>query len=473
MLRINSLSFRLIASAAVWSILALAVGGFILANIFRGTVESDFDDRLTFELEGLVAAAQIQPDSPQDVSLENRFADPRFERIYSGWYWQIEPVSSGNLPPQTSRSLWDKVLKVHDLVTHDGMQWGYATGPDMQSLRVLVRPIALPTQYKDGEQSSQSFRFLVAGDLSDTDQDIARFDKILFWYFVALGGGLIAAVVLQVRIGLQPLRRVSEALARIREGRARQLEGTFPAEIAPLATELNGLIAHSAEVVARARTHVANLAHYLKTPLTVLANEAADGEGPLADTVSRQVTAMRRQVDHYLARARAVGALDVLGNRTEVTPVLRDLVRVLERMHAERNIAIELNAPDGLAFRGEREDLEEMSGNLIDNACKWARGRVIVSAKTTGPNRFCITVSDDGPGLPEEARERALQRGERLDESVPGSGLGLSIVRDIAKLYGGDIALGQAALGGLEAQLELPLMRQAYPAATTAFKASP
>jgi signal transduction histidine kinase len=188
--------------------------------------------------------------------------------------------------------------------------------------------------------------------------------------------GLIAAMLIQVRVGLMPLRAVSEALARIREGRARRLEGEFPSEIAPLATELNSLISHSSEVVGRARSHVANLAHFLKTPLTVLANEAASAPGPLAETVARQVTVMRRQVDHYLARARAAGALDVLGSRTEVPPVLNDLARVLKRMHAEKELTIEVNAPSALAFRGEREDLEEMAGNLIDNACKWAHRNI-------------------------------------------------------------------------------------------------
>src|SRR5262249_39693366 len=228
----------------------------------------------------------------------------------------------------------------------------------------------------DGTQSTQTFLFLVAGDLAETEGDIASFNQTLFWAFAAFSLGLVAALVIQVRVGLQPLNRVSEALHRIREGQSRKLEGQFPAEIEPLANELNGLIAHSAEVVGRARAHVANLAHFLKTPLTVLANEAAASEGPLAETVTRQVTTMRRQVDHYLARARAAGALDVLGSRTEVAPVLQDLARVLKRMHPEKELSITVNVAPGLAFLGEREDLEEMVGNLIDNACKWAQAHI-------------------------------------------------------------------------------------------------
>lgn len=449
--------FRLIAGAVVGSILLLVVGGFVLSGIFRSTVQAGFDDQLSFDMDGLIAAAET--DAPDHVALEGRFVDPRFERIFSGWYWQIVPEREAGAeePPQVSRSLWDQTVAPLDLVRGpNNTLWGYAVGPDQQQLRVLTRRIALPGTTTDGAQETRLFQFLVAGDLTEAEADIARFNQILFWSFGAFSLGLIAATVLQVRIGLRPLRRVSEALGRIRDGRARQLEGEFPAEIAPLAAELNGLIAHSAEVVGRARSHVANLAHFLKTPLTVLANEAASTPGPLADTVSRQVTSMRRQVDHYLARARAAGALDVLGSRTEVTPVLGDLARVLKKMHPDKNLSIAVTVSPGLAFRGEREDLEEMAGNLIDNACKWAHAEVAVEAGPLDGGRFFLSVGDDGVGLQPGERVRAMERGERLDESVPGSGLGLAIVRDIAKLYGGTITLAAAALGGLEARLELP-----------------
>jgi signal transduction histidine kinase len=432
------------------------VGGFILSGIFRGAVQDSLDDQLTFDLDGLVAAAEV--DAPEHVSLQGRFADPRFERVFSGWYWQIEPdmAQTVDAQPQTSRSLWDQTVIPENLIpgTNNSF-WGYAKGPDNQRLRVLMRRIALP-RTAQGIEEPETFRFLVGGDVTETEADVARFNQTLFWSFAAFSLGLIAAIAIQVRVGLLPLRRVSEALARIRQGRARQLEGKFPAEIAPLASELNGLIAHSAEVVGRARAHVANLAHFLKTPLTVLANEAAASSGPLAEAVTRQVNAMRRQVDHYLARARAAGALDVLGSRTEVEPVLNDLTRVIKRMHPEKDLSIDLDVASGLAFLGEREDLEEMAGNLVDNACKWAHARIALRAAPLQTGRFVLCVSDDGPGLAPEERARAMERGERLDESVPGQGLGLAIVRDVAKLYGGQITLGQSALGGLEARLELP-----------------
>jgi signal transduction histidine kinase len=292
--------------------------------------------------------------------------------------------------------------------------------------------------------------------VKQVENEVAKFNGILFWSLAILGVGLLAAIFIQVRIGLQPLNRVSFALARIREGQARRLEGRFPAEIAPLASELNSLIEHSAEVVARARTHVSNLAHFLKTPLSVLASEASAHPGQLADAVLRQVAVMRRQVDHYLSRARAAGALDVLGNRTSVKPVIDDLARVLTRIHADRGVTLDIDCPRDLAFRGERQDLEEMAGNLIDNACKWAHARVLVVARKTGGPSFEILVGDDGAGIDPDERTHVGERGERLDESVPGTGLGLAIVRDIAKLYGGSLALGDSPLGGLEARLTLP-----------------
>jgi signal transduction histidine kinase len=342
------------------------------------------------------------------------------------------------------------------LVTADNnTQWGYADGPDGQRLRVLVREITLP-RIAGGIRENGKFRFVVASSVNETETDVLRFNRTLLWSFALFSLGLLAAIAIQVRVGLVPLRAVSDGLARIREGRAQRLEGEFPAEIAPLATELNGLIAHSSEVVGRARAHVANLAHFLKTPLTVLANEAASSPAPLADTVTRQVNSMRRQVDHYLARARAAGALDVLGSRTDISASLGDLSRVLTRMHVEKTLAIDLDVAPGLAFRGEREDFEEMAGNLLDNACKWARTKVQVKASPLETGRFMLSVEDDGPGLPPDKRSEQIERGKRLDESVPGTGLGLAIVRDISKLYGGTLTLAQASLGGLKVCLELP-----------------
>lgn len=437
----------------MWIVLGLVVGGLVLSGIFRAAEESSFDARLKFDLDGMIAAAE--PDPAGGVSLQGRFTDPRFERIYSGWYWQISPADrSGEM--QISRSLWDKTIHLTDAgAAGPDLKWGHGEGPDGQHLRVVERRIEFPILSTRDPKDARAYTFLVAGNTAQTETEVTRFDTMLFWSFALLGLGLIAALIVQVRVGLTPLRRLSRALARIRDGSERKLVGHYPAEIAPLVAELNSLIAHSAEVVGRARAHVSNLAHFLKTPLTVLSSEAEAQSGTLAESVKRQVATMRRQVDHYLARARAAGAIDVLGNRTPVKPVLDDLARVLMRIHASRTIVIDVECPPALAFRGERQDLEEMAGNLIDNACKWAHSRVRVKAWRNGA-MLNLVIGDDGAGLDEEERAQVGERGERLDESVPGFGLGLAIVRDIAKLYGGNFELGESELGGLEARLTLP-----------------
>ncbi len=447
-MRPKSVALRLVLGAALWIAAALVAGGLALSSLFRDSVERSFDARLVVLLESLVAASEVTADG--ELVLTRAIGEPRFEQVYSGWYWQID--GAGALPLR-SRSLWDQLLlpppgETTATADSEALQ-REAQGPDGQRLRLATRDILLPGR-------SAPIRFSVGAEREELDQEINTFDATLFWALGGLGIGLLAAVFIQVRFGLQPLRRVGAALAAVRTGQATRLEGEFPTEIRPLADELNMLLEHNAAVVERARTHVSNLAHGLKTPLSVLTNEAdAAPPGPLADAVHRQTTVMRRHVDHYLSRARAAASGQVLGARTEVMPVIEDLRRALARIHADRGLALETAGDAGAAFRGERQDLEEMLGNLIDNACKWAHSRVRISAAVQGL-RLRLTVEDDGRGLAEAERETVFQRGLRLDEAVPGSGLGLAIVRDIADLYGGGVTLGPSALGGLAAVLDLP-----------------
>jgi signal transduction histidine kinase len=434
--------------------LGLAVGGAVLSNAFRMAAQNGFDAALQADMDGLIAAAE--PDPNGGVMLADRFLNHKFDRVYSGLYYQIKAGNSGG---QISRSLFDREINPTNQSKKGPLTWGNATGPENQQLRVVSRRVDLtPANSRDGD-----YTFLVAGDLAEVERQTRDFNTTLFWSFLLLGLGLIAAILVQVKVGLLPLRQVSKGLAKIRDGEARRLDGHFPTEIAPLAGELNSLIQHSEEVVGRARTHVSNLAHFLKTPLSVLAAEAEAHErdpaaAPLAEMVKRQVFSMRRQVDHYLARARAAGSLDVLGNRTQLSAVMDDLSRVIARIHAARGIVIDAECDDGLYFRGERQDLEEMLGNLIDNGCKWARSRVRARCEKTG-GRLILTVEDDGPGLSAQQRAQVGERGERLDETVPGSGLGLAIVRDISKLYGGFFSLEESSLGGVQARLELPAIQ--------------
>jgi signal transduction histidine kinase len=439
----TSLALRLSLAAGLWIALALVVAGLVLSTLFRAYVERSFDARLGVLLESLIAVADLDRDGQMNV--QQPLGEPRFDQIYSGWYWQ---VAGPSMTPLRSRSLWDQGLPIGPEPAPGEVEWFPATGPNGERLLVAARDITFPG-------SRDRYRFAVAGSLGDIEGEVRRFDTALAWSLGALGIGLVVALLLQVRFGLQPLRRLSAGLVAIRTGRAARLGGEFPREIEPLARELNNLLEHNAVVVERARTHVSNLAHALKTPLAVLVNEAAGESGPLADTVRRQAAAMRAQVEHYLSRARTAATAGVLGARTELAPVLEDLRRTLLRIHADRGIAIECRCEPGLAFRGERQDLEEMLGNLLDNACKWGRSRVQVTASPAG-DRLEVVIEDDGPGLSAAERAALFQRGKRLDEAVPGSGHGLAIVRDIADLYGGAVALQEAALGGVAARLVLP-----------------
>lgn len=390
----------------------------------------------------MVAGTQLRDDGRLDLSLQ--LGEPRFDQPFSGWYWQI---SDGEQPVRRSSSLWAQALVLphpegEELVLSE------VPGPSGQTLRVLIRPIVLPG-------GDEPYWYAVAGDESELRGPKNRFDGLLGLALAMLFIGVLAAILIQVRFGLQPLFRIQRALSAIRSGESRRLEGAYPSEIQPLAHELNALIDHSETLIERAQTHVGNLAHGLKTPLSVLANEARGDASPLGNLVDRQTTLMRRQVEHHLARARAAATSSILGARSEVAPILNDLKRALGRIYAERDLDIEVVCADDLAFRGARHDLEEVLGNLMDNASKWAASKVRVEATRSG-DMIRVVIEDDGEGLPVSKRDEVLKRGRRLDESVPGTGLGLSIVVDLASLYGGSFELGEAALGGLAATLQLP-----------------
>jgi signal transduction histidine kinase len=435
----SSLRLRLIAAAAFWCVAGLAGGGYALSEVFSDYVGRNVDARLTVLLDGLIAGSGAGEAVPAVLRPP---ADPRFAAPYGGLYWQVDGPGG---PVERSRSLWD-----HTLSGGAGLPLlREAEGPNGQWLRIAARDIALPGL--DGR-----VLFQVAVDKAEAEAEIASFNRLLIWTLAALGIGLVGAVVLQVRVGLRPLEAMGGALARIRAGGAERLEGDFPVEVKPLADELNGLLEHNRRMVERARREAGDLAHALKTPLSVLANEAGRTPGPLADQVTRQVAAMRGQVDHHLARARAAAAAGTLGARSDVAPVAEGLLRVMRRLYEERGIVFESAVDAGLAFAGERQDLEEMLGNLLDNAGKWAAGRVVLRAAAAS-GRLVISVADDGPGLDAAAREAALQRGRRLDETVPGAGLGLSIAADLAELYAGELDLAASDAGGLDARLTLPL----------------
>jgi signal transduction histidine kinase len=456
-MRLNSLALRLFFSASIWIVVILLVTGAVLSSIYRAAVERAFDRRLGVYLRILVAEVA----SPEEAGAKfpQSIGEPLFDLPLSGWYWPVTRLDAPTPDVRSSRSLWDGTLpRLAELgasAAPGSARQGYAEGPEGQQLRVVERTIDLG---EDGR-----YLVAVAGDAAELDEETQSFDNAIVVTFGVLALILLLTTTFQVRFGLAPLKRISEGLAAIRSGRAERLEGAFPVEIAPLARETNALIDANRDIVTRARTHVGNLAHALKTPISVIQNEAAThGHDPLAEKVREQTEIMRDQVARHLERARLAARVAVIGTVTEVRPVVTALARTMEKLHRQRGIAIDIDAPEGVLFRGEQQDLEEMVGNLVDNACKWAQSRVAVEVLSERPDPaddrrvVRVLVDDDGPGLSPQQREQVARRGRRLDESKPGSGLGLSIVMELAALYGGGLTLGTAPIGGLRAELVLP-----------------
>ena len=453
-MRANSLALRLFLTATAWTVIILVITGVVLSSLYRKGVERAFDRRLGVYLSVLVADLAAPEESSE--RFPSSLGEPLFELPLSGWYWQVVRLDSDKPDVRSSPSLQDATLPhLKDLgVPPDpaGAREGYVNGPSDQRLRMLERTIDLA----DGSHYLVS----VAGDALELDDDKRIFDEALAVTFSILAAVLLLTTMFQVRFGLAPLKRISESLALIRSGRSERLTGTFPDEIAPLARETNALIEANKQIVERARTHVGNLAHALKTPLSVIVNEATARRGdPFAGKVLEQATVMSDQVTHHLERARIAARQAVVGSIADVAPVVRSLARTMEKIHHERAVAVDVQVDDGFQFAGERQDLEEMIGNLVDNACKWAKAQVAVSVvreAETSPAWLRFTVDDDGPGLSPADRDQVAKRGERLDETKPGSGLGLSIVTDLAALYGGALTLGASPSGGLRAELTLP-----------------
>jgi signal transduction histidine kinase len=325
-----------------------------------------------------------------------------------------------------------------------------ATGPAGEPLRVAASMKSLPGR-------TTPVVFFAAIDRSNVDVDTRQFATLTWVALLILGFILVSAVFIQVQVGLRPLYDLRNEIAAVRHGQAARIERSYPLEIQPLAEQVNRLLAHNQEVVERQRTHVGNLAHALKTPISVMLAEAGTAEGPLPELVRRQTRVMQGQVDHHLRRARAAArAAHGLGETTPVPEVLDELAVMIEQVFRDKRAEIDWRAPDDLAFLGERQDLQEILGNLIENAAKFSTRRVRVSAGQNGLGQMVVVVEDDGPGLPADQRETVMKRGARLDESAPGSGLGLSIVEDLTRAYGGRLTLGDSDMGGLKVVLELP-----------------
>jgi signal transduction histidine kinase len=449
-----SLVRRLIFLAAGWSLAVLMVSALVMAMLFQQAALRRFDQGLAELIDNLVAGSTPSADGGVAAPA---LTDLRALRAYSGKYWQIaRPTPDRGLRILVrSRSLWDSELKgppdlVQRLAANPGQAVSYDTrGPLSEPVRALASQVKLPG-------SAAPLIFMAGEDRTGLNRDIRSFTTATAAVLLLLGAGLVAAVVIQVRVGLNPLFALRREIAEVRRGKSDHIVGAYPTELTPLAAELNALMAHNQEVVERQRTHVGNLAHALKTPLSVMLTEAEQQPGDLAGVVTRQAEAMRRQVDHHLRRARAAARTQGLGERTSVAEVLDELSRTLGRIHASKPMAIDWDADEDLFFLGERQDLLELAGNAMENACKWGHSRVRVRSISDSDEQMTLTVEDDGPGLTQDQMAAVLPRGARLDESAPGSGLGLNIIDELARSYGGGLSLGQSRLGGLLVTLRLP-----------------
>lgn len=450
----GSLRWRLLGATLVTLTLALTGAYVWLARQFHDHGLRQFDTGLTQQLDQLTARLVIDVQGRPWIDPRS-LSDPRWDRPYAGLYWQLDRLDADGRTRAgvlRSRSLWDATLVLEVDALADGERHFHALpGPRGESLRVVEHALRL------ADPDPGRWRLMVAGDTREVQEAVARFQGGLAASLGGLGLLLALAAWAQVAVGLAPLNALQRALQRLREGQTSRLEGRFPHELQPLVDDLNGVLDRHAEGLARARTQAGNLAHALKTPLAVLGRAAQQApDATWAAGVAEQVEAAQRQVRWHLARARAAATPHLPGQRTPLLPLLDGLLRVMNKLHAERHLRLDVELPAAeLAFAGEAQDLQEMVGNLLDNACRSARTEVRIMARRDG-SWLHLRVSDDGPGIAPEQRHAARQRGVRLDESLPGSGLGLAIVEELATLYGGHLALQGREPTGLCAVLTLP-----------------
>ena len=460
-MRLNSLAVRLFATASVWAVLVLPLAGLIIDYSYRREVHNGFEER-SRQLLTLIIAFSTDSGEPTPRVPRNP-GEPLFEVFHSGWYWQITPLgrSPGKRLISASLASAELLLPSGSGIRPDpnNIRWLDSKGPASEPLRIAE------TVYNAGDdEEPRLYSYIVAFNHEFPEYRIALFRQPLVISLALAGLGLALSTILQVRFGLLPLRAIQRRLAAIRSGDAEKLEGNPPAEIEPLQTEVNALLQSNLDIIERARTQVGNLAHAIKTPLAVITNEVRDDLSPSARKVAEQADIMRDQVNYYLDRARISARVGVIGRVTDVKPVTEAICRALDRIYRDRQLDIQVDCPVDARFQGEKQDLEELIGNLADNACKWATSKVLISVRVEPrptpsaipSNHLILAVDDDGPGLTPEQRAQGIARGRRLDETKPGSGLGHSIVADLAQSYRGQFKLEKSTLGGLSARLDLP-----------------
>ena len=436
----NSLAVRLFFSATVWIMLTLVSAGLLLSDLNQNSNFKAFDDRLNLSLETLIGASRL--DSSDGITVVSTIGDPRYFQPYSGWYWQI---NDGAKTLARSRSMWDQVFTIDKRLIGGRSQFvSQVQSNDNQlkkiekkKLHIIQREISFPG-YKN------PVTFTVSGDTQEYQENIKKFDNTLSTILIALGVGLMFAVFLQVNFGLLPLNKIKTALFKIRNGDEKNLQDPYPLEVQPLATEINNLLEHNEKIIERAKTHVGNLAHVLKTPLAVVSNEI-DGKDKI---LSNQVQLMKRQIDRYLKKAHLDSVGKVTKEKINIIELSKKMIGIFLKLYPSKDIQMSSNLEKGYVL-SSFEDMEEVIGNIVENSCKWAGKRVLLEIKESNDNNIHMVFSDDGPGLPQDKMKKVFARGFRLDEQTPGTGLGLNIVKDIVETSKGKVWLTKSSeLGG-------------------------
>jgi len=448
-LRKGSIAISLFWLTAGWLVLALVTTGFLLTDLYSRALDTTLTQTLDFHVESL-AGALLETRDPQDPDIA--LADPRFERPRSGWYWIIRD-GSGDLVNLSTSVVGIDLQAVGAAADALGRSTEVIDDPFGTQLRMVERVVTL---------GDDSYRITVAGNLTEILKLVGEFRGQTFIVLGAVGVMLAVMSAIVGRIAMRPISRLSAAVEAVREGDSAEVSGTYPTELAPLAEEVNELLRSNAQIIERARNQVGNLAHGLKTPLAVLRNEAQASKGALAEVVSGETEKMSNMVSTYLERARLAARTSVIGKKADATMILLRLTRVMQKIHPDVTLAFQ--RPDASLpwFRGDEADLEEIAGNLMDNACKWSKGQVGIRVSSErGPkgNQLLIRIDDNGPGLTDDEAQKVLRRGVRLDEKTPGTGLGLDIVKELVDVYGGSLDLKRSQLGGLLVELRLPAAR--------------
>ena len=452
----NSLAVRLFFSATIWIIFTLVSAGLLLSDLNEKTNFTAFDDRLNLLLETLIGASRV--DSSDSITVVSTIGDPRFFQPYSGWYWQ---VNNGTKTLVRSRSMWDQVFTSDKRLIGGRSQFIDSVNQtnerdkfiETKKLHIIERNISFP-----GIDSPVTF--IVSGDTEEYQQNINKFDNTLSVILFILGTGLMIAVFLQVKFGLLPLNKIKASLFKVRNGDEDKLKESYPLEVQPLASEINELLDHNAKIIDRAKTHVGNLAHVLKTPLAVISNEIKTED----NIMNNQVILMKRHIDRYLKKAHLESVGTFSKEKINIIDLVKKMISIFKKLYPEVQINLDESVQEAFVF-GSMDDLEEVIGNIIENACKYGKNKIEVEIRISEKNNLELVISDDGLGLSQEQMNKVFARGFRIDEQKPGTGLGLNIVKDIVETYmKGKVTLSKSKLGGLEVNILLPLsMTQKIP----------